>query len=464
MKVLPSSFDGNNAFSYLHHLSVSIGSRLSGSKGEQQAADYIKRLFVSFGLNTRMQKFPVHTFHNISCSVSVCRKGAWSTIPSLPIMPCKNTPPNGIQGELFFADNGDPEYFSPAMRGKIVIVCGRIKSENRPRFLSYNPKALIIIEPQIKDHLSTIATNVNNLETYGNLPMVVIRHMDGFDLIKKGCSSAKLLVRNSVALSHAFNVIGDLPGSEITDEIAVVCSHYDSHMGIAGAADNAGGTAVMLELARVLSAAPSRRTIRFIAFAAEETGLHGSTWYACDLLKKDARDKKKASWIPDVSTSECLRHRLVFNLDVHGLLLGSNTILVCGSEDCISSVRLLAKELGVQMKVDAGPMSSDGTPLAAAGIPAVQFGRYGGATMYGHSEKDVIDYLSPDALQTAGRFSQLYLQRYVADCPSFPFPREIPDDQIKKINEYFDRGKLPNPATLAEKLGGHPSAGKKKTR
>ena len=47
----------------------------------------------------------------------------------------------------------------------------------------------------------------------------------------------------------------------------------------------------MMELARVLSARPSKRTIRFAAFAAEETGLYGSTHYAELLARADRKDE-----------------------------------------------------------------------------------------------------------------------------------------------------------------------------
>ncbi|MGE5815656.1 MAG: M20/M25/M40 family metallo-hydrolase [Acidobacteriota bacterium] len=91
---------------------------------------------------------------------------------------------------------------------------------------------------------------------------------------------------------QAANVIGYLPGAR-TDwktQSAIVAAHYD-HLGRGwpdvhkgdegkihpGADDNASGVAVLLELARAISAAdrPSRNIV-FIAFAGEEAGLAGS--------------------------------------------------------------------------------------------------------------------------------------------------------------------------------------------
>lgn len=90
------------------------------------------------------------------------------------------------------------------------------------------------------------------------------------------------------------NVIGILAGQgEIVNQWIVVSAHYD-HLGCAdangtvqifnGADDNASGTAALLEIARVLgstelSSIRGRRSIMFQAFAAEEPGLLGSSFY-----------------------------------------------------------------------------------------------------------------------------------------------------------------------------------------
>ena len=90
------------------------------------------------------------------------------------------------------------------------------------------------------------------------------------------------------------NVIGVLPGTDpdIGDEVILVGAHLD-HLGIDpgtgeifnGADDNASGTAVMMELARVLAGAGTEpaRTVLFAAWNAEEVGLVGSCHYAAEM-------------------------------------------------------------------------------------------------------------------------------------------------------------------------------------
>lgn len=78
-----------------------------------------------------------------------------------------------------------------------------------------------------------------------------------------------------------FNVIADIPGTELPDEYVIVGAHLDSAPQGAGATDNGAGVAAVMEAARMLavSGTKPRRTIRFILFGGEEAGLVGSKGY-----------------------------------------------------------------------------------------------------------------------------------------------------------------------------------------
>ncbi len=87
------------------------------------------------------------------------------------------------------------------------------------------------------------------------------------------------------------SVVAVLPGSAESEKRILVGAHYDSinlratgdraaEAPAPGADDDASGTAVVLELARVMSQYRFRKTVVFIAFAGEELGLVGSTRYA----------------------------------------------------------------------------------------------------------------------------------------------------------------------------------------
>lgn len=91
------------------------------------------------------------------------------------------------------------------------------------------------------------------------------------------------------------NVIGEVEGYDKGLEgIIVIGAHYDTVIGTPGADDNASGVAGLLELARLTSVNPLRRTAQFVAFCLEEppvfmTKNMGSYHYAKSLKEKNVK-------------------------------------------------------------------------------------------------------------------------------------------------------------------------------
>jgi len=92
--------------------------------------------------------------------------------------------------------------------------------------------------------------------------------------------------------NQSHNVIAKITGSKYPNEYLILSAHWD-HLGTGkpdakgdsiynGAADNASGTAALLQIARAFKATPEKpeRTILFLSVTAEEQGLLGSAWYA----------------------------------------------------------------------------------------------------------------------------------------------------------------------------------------
>lgn len=80
-----------------------------------------------------------------------------------------------------------------------------------------------------------------------------------------------------------YNTVAEIPGSDpaLKDEIVMLGGHLDSWHAAGGATDNAAGSAVAMEAARILLAAglKPRRTIRVALWSGEEQGLNGSREY-----------------------------------------------------------------------------------------------------------------------------------------------------------------------------------------
>jgi Zn-dependent M28 family amino/carboxypeptidase len=90
-------------------------------------------------------------------------------------------------------------------------------------------------------------------------------------------------VRNTFhdADQTAFNVIGEIDGSDRAHELVMIGAHFDSWHAGTGATDNAAGVAVVMEAMRILktTGAGLRRTVRVALWTGEEHGLLGSRAY-----------------------------------------------------------------------------------------------------------------------------------------------------------------------------------------
>ena len=79
---------------------------------------------------------------------------------------------------------------------------------------------------------------------------------------------------------YSQNVIAVKPGLDPEAGVIYIGAHYDSVQWGPGANDNASGTAVLLEAARLLSTETFSPTLTFIAFGSEELGMGGSSYFA----------------------------------------------------------------------------------------------------------------------------------------------------------------------------------------
>jgi hypothetical protein len=85
---------------------------------------------------------------------------------------------------------------------------------------------------------------------------------------------------NGTATSH--NVIGEIRGSRRPNEVVLIGGHLDSWDLGTGAVDDAAGVGITMAAGALIGRLPKApaRTIRVVAFANEEQGLHGARAYA----------------------------------------------------------------------------------------------------------------------------------------------------------------------------------------
>ncbi|HMC09792.1 MAG TPA: M28 family peptidase, partial [Pirellulaceae bacterium] len=85
-----------------------------------------------------------------------------------------------------------------------------------------------------------------------------------------------------------FNIVAEIPGGDLKDELVMLGGHFDSWHGGTGATDNAIGCGVALEAVRILQSLgiKPRRSIRIALWTGEEQGLLGSKAYVTDHFGK----------------------------------------------------------------------------------------------------------------------------------------------------------------------------------
>jgi carboxypeptidase Q len=197
---------------------------------------------------------------------------------------------------------------------------------------------------------------------------------------------------------NGFNVIADLPGGELSNELVILGAHLDSHQSATGATDNAAGSAIMMEALRILKSlgVKPRRTIRVALWGGEEEGLLGSKVYVRDHLFDEATKTIKPEY-QNVSA--------YYNMDngtgrIRGIWLQENLAIAPIFRTWFQPLR----DLDVPGTI--APRSVSGSDYASfdeVGIPAFQFMQdrleYNSRTH--HSNMDTVDRIQRDDLVQA---------------------------------------------------------------
>jgi Zn-dependent M28 family amino/carboxypeptidase len=190
------------------------------------------------------------------------------------------------------------------------------------------------------------------------------------------------------------NVLGLLPGTDpsLAYDTIIVGAHRD-HFGrqaglvFPGADDNASGTAVLLETARVLaeSGLHAKRSVLFISFSGEEQGLLGSRLY----VSRPAR--------PLANT------RAMINIDHAGVGHGRLTIGVTGLEK--SPAVRAGERAGLADNLDVFGFfpGGDHVPFKDAGVPTVTIVS-SGAHSHFHQPSDTAETVQPDILELTAKY------------------------------------------------------------
>jgi Zn-dependent M28 family amino/carboxypeptidase len=195
--------------------------------------------------------------------------------------------------------------------------------------------------------------------------------------------------------TDAFNVIAEIPGATKPNELVMVGGHFDSwHMGT-GATDNGAGSAVAMEVMRLLKTTNLKmdRTVRMALWSGEEEGLLGSRAYVTKHFADTATMKP---------TAEHDGFAGYFNIDngtgrIRGIYLQQNEMVRPIFEQWFAALKDLTP--GVITIRNTG--GTDHQSFDAVGLPGFQFiqDEMDYETRTHHSNMDVFDRIQQQDME-----------------------------------------------------------------
>ena len=254
--------------------------------------------------------------------------------------------------------------------------------------------------------------------TMSSVPIVAVtpEHYNRmYRILRRGIPvNVEVEVRNShgTSVEQANNVLGEIPGTDLAQEVVMMGAQFDTWHASPNASDNTSGVAVVLEAARILKAigAEPRRTIRVALWSGEEQGLYGSRAYVSKHFGNP--DDTDIGTTPEYETFSAYFNQDYGPGQYRGIWLQEN-----------EHVRQIFKawmepfhDMGMTTISLQGVGSTDHVPFDDIGLPAFQFlqARVGGTG--GHTNLDFFDTLPiEDLMKNAVIMASFVYHAAIAD-------------------------------------------------
>ena len=391
--------------------------RTGGSEQELRCAQYIQNCCADLGLDSALEAFDVDmaTMHDAQLYVDGVS------------IPCKGYLCSGsgeIEAPFYYLRNTDA-YSLSLCKGKIVMVDGYLGywmyhdllDNGAVGFVTYDGDANYADHDMDQRELRSYVSKGEKILG------VNINAKDAIKLIETDAASAKIVLQQTEYEGKSHNVVLDMPG-EIPQYI-VFTAHYDSTSLSQGTYDNMSGCVGLLALAEHFKDNPHRYGLRFVWCGSEERGLLGAKAYAAQ---------------HEGALADCV---LNINLDMIGCTMGKFIACCTAEEALVSYISYMAMELGFGISSSQGVYSSDSTPFADKGVPAVSFARiapHNTATI--HNRYDTIAVMKAEQMADDIAFICAFAQR-MACAAKCPVERTIPDNMKEKLDNYLNRKRPP---------------------
>ena len=338
-------------------------------------------------------------------------------------IPCKGYLCAGsgeIEAPLVYVPEANPCALS-ACKGKIVLLDGflgywkyqDLLASGAAGFITYDGNANYADEDIDQRELrSYVSKGEKRLGVNINAKAAI-------ELVRSGAQRARITLEQDEFMGQSHNVVCELPGE--TDEWIVLTAHYDSTSLSTGAYDNMSGCIGLLGVAEAMLNKPRRRGLRLIFCGSEERGLLGSKAYCA------------------AHEAELSNVALNVNLDMIGSIMGPFNAICTSEERLVHFIEYSASIQGFSLKARQDIYSSDSTPFADKGVPAVSFARNATAnTATIHNSYDTLKVMSAARLAQDIDLISAFVET-MTNARHFPVKRCMPDRMKDKLDVYLGR-------------------------
>lgn len=388
---------------FVEGLTTEVGQRLAGSDAEARARDWAVAELSELGFDAvRIEPFEIPFWSRKSESVAVISPSPQPLIATA-LGGSAATPVGGVTGQVVRFQNLAELQAAPISKvdGKIVFIDERmIKTMDGSGYgMAVRKRSQCAQSAADKGALACLIRSVGTQPH--RMPHTGIMARDGAEGAAAVAAIsgpdadqlARLLARGPVTVSvdiqteiktnaPSGNVIAELTGTDLADEIVLIGCHLDSWDLGTGALDDGAGCGIVVGAAMLIADLPERprRTIRVVLYGAEEVGLFGATAYARE--HGDNLDKHMLASESDFGAAPIWRFQTRF---------GEAALPYA------RKIQSLLMPLGVTPADNRATGGPDIGVLARSGVPVVSPGQNGMDYFdYHHTPDDTFDKIKPD--------------------------------------------------------------------
>lgn len=288
---------------FVEDLTTEIGQRLAGSGAEASARDWAVNELTELGFDTvRIEGFDIPFWSRKSEAVAVVSPSPQPLVATAlggsaatpkggvtagvvrfeSLAELAAAPISGVDGKIVFID----ETMIKTMDGSGYGMAVRKRSGCAEAAASKGALACLIrsvgTQPHRMPHTGIMARD----GAEGAGPVAAISGPDADQLTRlldRGPVTVSVNIQTEIKTNApSGNVIAELTGTDLKDEIVLIGCHLDSWDLGTGALDDGAGCGIVVGAALLIADLPERprRTIRVVLYGAEEVGLFGATAYA----------------------------------------------------------------------------------------------------------------------------------------------------------------------------------------